>query len=146
MRPMRLQQLERRDCPFFMGVRDNSVYLPDGNDFGNAIPDFSADHASAGDQDVVVIGAAEGGGPRVRIFEGDQHTVIGDFFAYESTFRDGVLVAYENGVVVTGTNTGGGPVVAVWDKFGNQTARFFAYDPDFRGGVSVAIFEGKIFT
>lgn len=141
---MKLIELESRACPSFLGSRDGIVFMPDDSVLPVPFPDFPAAHATAGDENVIAVGAAEGGGPRVRVFE---HNVsIGDAFAYESTFRDGVKVAYEDGIVVTGTNPGGGPVVAVFDKNMNQLARFFAYDPAFRGGVSVAIKDDVIYT
>lgn len=140
---LRLEPLESRDCPSFLGSRNGWVLMPDDNDFV-PFPDFRADHATAGDQFTVVVGAASGGGPRVQVR--DEGKVTADFFAYEETFRGGVNVAYDRGVVVTSAAHGGGPVVAVFDIQGKELARFFAYDADFRGGVSVAIRNGTIYT
>lgn len=138
-----IEHLESRTVPSFLGSRNGYVLMPDNNDF---VPfdDFRAAHYTAGDQYTIVVGAAAGGGPRVQVRT--EGVVTADFFAYESTFRDGVNVAYDTGVVVTGAAPGGGPVVAVYDEFGVQRSRFFAYDPDFRGGVSVAVKGDTIYT
>lgn len=133
-------ELDNRLCPTF-GVRDGFVYMPNQHDF-EPFSDFHAAHAVAGDDRAIAVGAADGGAPRVQIRYDEN--VTADFYAYESTFRNGVNVAVGGGVVVTGAAPGGGPVIAVWDKGGNQISRFFAYDPDFRGGVSVAVRDGRI--
>jgi hypothetical protein len=93
----------------------------------------------------LVIGAGDGGGPRVRVLDPQTLTVTADFFAYEPSFRGGVYVGVGNfgGAVgrgiVTGSGPGGGPVVKVFNPV-TQTpsAAFYAYDPDARGGVLVA--------
>ena len=133
-----------------------------------AIGDVDAD----GRPDVIV-GSGDGGAPRVRVFDGRAFDpflastfvsrfnppVLADFFAYESSFRNGVNVAAGNvfGVafaeVVAGAGPGGGPRVRVFD--GQQitaaktaftgtapfdvVADFFAYDSSTRGGVRVAV-------
>lgn len=140
---LELLPLESRTVPSFFGSRNGYVLMPDSNDFV-PFPDFPAAHYTAGNQFTVVVGAAAGGGPRVQVRS--EGVVTADFFAYESTFRDGVNVAYAAGTVVTGAAPGGGPVVAVYDDFGVQRSRFFAYDPDFRGGVSVAVKGDVIYT
>jgi FG-GAP repeat len=128
--------------------------------------------AGAGNSELV-IGAGPGGGPRIRILDGATVTAQGrtftsdregdtvaNFFAFESSFRNGVSVAasptplggleFSNLVVAPGF--GGGPRVRVlsgaqiasrglqFTSFDpNQTiADFFAADPSFRSGLSVA--------
>jgi hypothetical protein len=92
------------------------------------------------------VGAAAGGGPRVRVFNSDG-SIQFDFFAMDGdeTFRGGVRVAVGDvngdGVddVIVGAGTGGGPRVEVYNgKTGQRIANFFAYEPSFRGGVHVA--------
>jgi hypothetical protein len=141
---LNLLLLESRIAPSGLFSRNGAVLAADDNDFV-PFPDFrTAAHATAGNQFTTVVGAGIGGGPRVQVRT--EGVVTADYFAYESTFRDGVLVAHQPGTVVTGTNPGGGPVVAVWDEFGVQRSRFFAEDPDFRGGISVAIADDIIYT
>ena len=127
--------------------------------------------AGAGNAELV-IGAGPGGGPRIRILSGTAVTqqgrtftsnregdTIANFFAFESTFRNGVSVSanptplggleFSNLVVAPGL--GGGPRVRVlsgaqiasrglqYTSFDpNQAiADFFAFDPAIRSGLSV---------
>jgi hypothetical protein len=127
--------------------------------------------AGAGNAELV-IGAGPGGGPRIRILNGlavsqqgrtftsnREGDTIANFFAFESTFRNGVSVSanptplggleFSNLVVAPGL--GGGPRVRVlsgaqiasrgllYTSFDpNQTiADFFAFDPSIRSGLSV---------
>ncbi len=103
--------------------------------------------------DDIVVGAGAGGGPRIAVFDGATQKSIADFFAYEDTFRGGVIVASGDvngdGVadVVAGTGIGGGPRVRVIDGLGlagNSPASlldFFAFESSARGGVNVAVGE-----
>ncbi len=104
----------------------------------------------------VIVGAGEGGGPRVTVVQPDTSgkgatTVVTDFFAYESAVRFGVRVAAGDleGIgrdyIVTSPGAGGGPRVNVFDA--NQTAfnanavplrSFFAAGDGDRSGVYVA--------
>jgi hypothetical protein len=116
----------------------------------------------------LIVGAGQGGGPRVRIFNGALLTsgfnpgapgsVIADFFAYEDSQRGGVFVAAGNfdgtlnSSVVVGAGPGGGPRVRIlsgqsittqgvlFTSFGptDRIADFFAYESTFRNGVTVA--------
>jgi hypothetical protein len=111
----------------------------------------------------VVVGAGPGGGPRVQVYNLAvnpnkflNQTVFADFFAYESTFRNGVRVAAGNtndlegtnkrDFLVTGAGPGGGPLVKVFDGRNlfnvsepPAVKAFFAYDSTARGGVNVAV-------
>jgi hypothetical protein len=105
-----------------------------------------ADVTGDGTPDAV---AAPGVGiaPTVNVVDGADGRVVRSFAAYEKSFTGGVLVAAAdmNGdgraEIVTGTDTGGGPRVRVFDGLTNAViADFLAIDdPDFRGGVRVAV-------
>lgn len=122
-------------------------------------------YVAAGDVDRdgaadVIVGAGEGGGSRVRVFDGRTGGVLADFFAFEETFRGGVRVAAGDvdgdgdgpAEVVVGAGPGGGPRVSVFGSISAPppgessdgsprpapVASFLAYDPAFRGGVYVA--------
>jgi hypothetical protein len=114
-----------------------------------AVGDFDGDGLAD-----IVTGADITGGARVRIFSGKSlmsgsgpQTIggsLGNFFAYEPSYRGGVRVGVGdvNGDgrpdLVLGAGTDGGPRVRVLDgKTGGTIANFFAYDPAFRGGIYV---------
>jgi hypothetical protein len=135
------------------------------------------------DRNDLIIGAGEGGGPRVMVYDGafvqnltapqplqpllGSTTPFLNFFAYESSFRNGVRVAAGDlgdesnnptrlsdsprDFIVTGAGFGGGPLVKVFDGIQAANAQalgignpapvrsFFAFDPATRGGVNVAV-------
>lgn len=108
------------------------VRVAQGDVNGDGIPD-------------IITATGQGGGPRVRVFDGSTGLIIRDFFAYESNFRGGVFVAAAdvNGDgkadIITGTEQGGGPRVTVFDAVTNDRIQdFFAFDSNQRGGVRVS--------
>ncbi len=114
----------------------------------------------------LVVSAGFLGGPRVALFDGASLTaggtpvkLVGDFFAFEDTLRNGSFVAAGDitgdgrADLIFGGGPGGGPRVRVFDgaallaagPFGRldaipaaQRANFFAGDSNLRGGVRVA--------
>jgi hypothetical protein len=105
-------------------------------------------------RDDLVVGADEGGGPRVRVFRSaDPSQVVADFWGIEDmNFRGGVRVAAGdlNGDgrddLVVSAGPGGGPRVSLYDGRGvavNQPAKFmgdfFAYSPTVNDGAYVAV-------
>jgi hypothetical protein len=117
-----------------------------------AVGDFNGDgHAD------IVTGAGLTGAPRVRVFSGQDLTMLADFFAYGPGFRGGVSVAAGdvNGDgaldVVAGPGFGEGNAILVIDgtKFHTTDGqgqiqesaiytRFLAVGPEFAGGIVVA--------
>ncbi|HZQ84625.1 MAG TPA: hypothetical protein VFA83_07295, partial [Acidimicrobiales bacterium] len=94
--------------------------------------------------DEIVTGAGAGGGPNVRVFDGDGSPLT-SFFAYDAGFHGGVTVAgadvTADGIdeIVTGPGPGGGPNVKALSADGRtQWLTFSAYADDFHGGVNVA--------
>jgi hypothetical protein len=95
----------------------------------------------------IITGTGDGGGPRVKVLDGATlgRTVLKDYFAYEDSFRGGVIVAAgdldgdHKADVITGTGVGGGPRVIAFSGADDHVLRnFFAYEDAFRGGVLVA--------
>lgn len=105
--------------------------------------DAEAGDVSGNGHKEIVIGAGNGGGPQLRIFD-DSGGLVGQFFAYDKNFRGGVYVALGdiNGdkvkEIITSPGRGGGPHILVYNDHGEIKGNFMAYDPAYRGGVKVA--------
>jgi hypothetical protein len=94
----------------------------------------------------IIAAAGAGGGPEVRIFNGDGLTILRSFYAYAVDFSGGVSVATidlnNDGIldIVTGAGAGGAPHVKVFDGSTNEIlSQWFAYPISFTGGVFVAV-------
>ena len=108
----------------------------------------------------LIVAAGFGGGPRVTVWDGKSLLAgaprqLANFFAFESSLRNGVYVAAGNfagndGLADhdVGAGPGGGPRVSIFSGalLGQGTpqraADFFSGDPADRGGVSVATKPG----
>jgi hypothetical protein len=98
--------------------------------------------------DDIVIGAGEGGGPRVLILNAANLSVIADVFVFEQTFRGGARVATGDvngdGItdLITSAAEGGGPRVRVINGAAFplvvSIADFFAFEPTLRNGAYVS--------
>ncbi|OWK39106.1 beta strand repeat-containing protein [Fimbriiglobus ruber] len=136
------------------------------NFFGIDDPNFrggaraTVDGADGSGSTDLVVSAGVGGGPRISVYDGAAllqgqlvHPVA-DFFAFESTLRNGAYVASGdvNGDgtddLILGAGPGGAPRVLILDgttlasqgptaALADPIANFFAGDPDNRGGVRV---------
>lgn len=110
------------------------VHAALGDVTGDGVPDL-------------VLSSGRGGGPRVRVIDGQSGQTLRDFFVYEPQFTGGIYVALGdvNGDgrddIITGTGSGGGPRVRVLDGASlgaTVLTEFMAYEDSFRGGVLVA--------
>ena len=136
--------------------------------FGIEDPNFRGGaRVAAGDVDgdfvpELIVGAGFGGGPRVAVFDGSSvldspgapGRLIGDFFAFEPTLRNGAYVAAGDvsgdgfADLVFGGGPNGGPRILGLDgskliQSGGtnktQLVNTFAFDPTLRGGVRPTI-------
>jgi hypothetical protein len=94
----------------------------------------------------VVTAPGPGGEPLVRVFDGQDFSLVSQFFAYDQRMPSGVWVALADitgagrADVVTGAGDGGGPHVRVFDGMnGRVKAQFFAYDERIPCGARVAV-------
>jgi hypothetical protein len=91
----------------------------------------------------IITGTGVGGGPRIVVINGADFSVLSDFFAYESSFRGGVMVAAGDldgdGVdeIIAGSGVGGGPVIKTFNAQGQQLSAFLSFDESLRFGVNV---------
>lgn len=92
----------------------------------------------------LIAGSGAGAEPTVRVFDGATGAVVHEFLAYPAVFRGGVFVAAGDlnadgrADVITGPDTGGGPLVRAFNgATAAQMREFWAYDQAFLGGVRV---------
>ncbi len=122
---------------------EESRFFAFSPDFDGSINMVVADLSGDGTEELIV-GAGEGGGPHVRIFD-NKGNLKGQFFAYDNNFRGGVNVAIGDidgdgkNEIITSPGPGGGPHIRIFDNKGNLKGQFFAYDHKFSGGVSLAV-------
>ncbi len=90
----------------------------------------------------VIVGAGQGCGPQVRVFD-DEGTLVTQFFAYDKAFRGGVDVAAadtdSDGIaeIITAPGAGTSPEVRVFNIRGDLLYAFPAYGTSMQHGVNV---------
>ena len=133
-------QAEVREIAPFEGTFTGGVFVSAGDITGDGVADY-------------VISPDEGGGPRVRLFNGGTGEQIADFFAIEDdNFRGGVRTALAdvNGDgtadLIVAAGFGGGPRIAIFDgaTLGSGSpvklvGDFFAFEESLRNGAFVAV-------
>ncbi len=85
----------------------------------------------------IVTGAASGGGPHVKAFDGRSGAEVASFYAFDAGYTGGVFVAAGGGRIAVGQATGGS-AVKVFNGTGTEVASFTAYE-GFTGGARVAL-------
>ncbi len=94
--------------------------------------------------DELIVTRGSGFEPFVGVYEPDGE-LVSEFLAYDQNYKNGVFVASGDldgdgdDEIVTGTDTGGGPQVQIFDGTGKKLGTFFAYNDQFRGGVRLSV-------
>jgi hypothetical protein len=127
------------------GFGELASFMAYNSGFAGGVTVAAGDFTGDGKADIVT-GAGAGGGPHVKVFDGQTLNVVRSYYAYAADFTGGVSVAVGdfdgNGAadIITGAGPGGGPQVKVFKGAdpSNLLASFYAYDSSFLGGVRVA--------
>ncbi|MBI4215212.1 MAG: S8 family serine peptidase [Parcubacteria group bacterium] len=96
--------------------------------------------------DEIITGAADGGGPHVRIFDLDGR-LVSQFFAYDKNTRKGLNIAAgdinKDGImeVITAPGAGLKGAIKIFDRRGTLIQEFYPFGADFDGGVSVTCLD-----
>ncbi|MBN9521577.1 FG-GAP repeat protein [bacterium] len=127
----------------FASGNERFRFAPFG-DFTGGVRVATADLTRDGVPDIVTV-PGPGGGPIVRVFDGNSGAMVRNIMALAPAFRGGLFVAAADfngdGVadVAVAPGAGGGPVVQVYDgATGGLVANFLALDETFRGGLRLA--------
>ncbi|QGJ70889.1 Hypothetical protein PBC10988_25880 [Planctomycetales bacterium 10988] len=99
--------------------------------------------------DDIITSADAGGGPHIKVFSGEDGSVLTEFYAYDPNFTGGVRVAAGdvdgNGTaeIITAPGAGGGPHIRVFEgttgmQMPGAATNFYAYAPNVLTGVYVA--------
>jgi protocatechuate 3,4-dioxygenase beta subunit len=113
--------------------------------FTGGVNTATADVTGDGVDDIVV-GAGQGGSPRVKVYDGTTGSVVRDFVAFTASFTGGVWVAAGDmnkdgkADIVVGAGEGGGSHIKIFDGgTGTETRGVFAFDQSIGGGARVAV-------
>src|SRR5687767_13400777 len=106
MKRLQVEQLEPRTVPSSVGGK----VTIDGNTF-TPFDNYTGPLNIANTEKHIIVGAGEGGGPRVVVINKENFQVVANFFAFEESFRGGVRVAGDDKVIYVAAGPGGGPVV-----------------------------------
>jgi cyclophilin family peptidyl-prolyl cis-trans isomerase len=103
-----------------------------------------ADATGDGQDDIIAV-PGPGGGPIIRVFDGQTGALVVNKQIFED-FTGGLYLAAGDGFalgyaqILVGAGQGGGPRVTLYDAVRDQVLlNYFAYDPNLRGGVTVAM-------
>lgn len=109
----------------------------------------AAGNITKGKQDEIIVGAGAGGGPQVRVFDGNGNWEGIQWFPFDQSFNGGVSVASGNlnknkkDEIIVGQASEGQAWVKVYkNKAQAVISEFKAYPNDFIGGVTLSV--GKV--
>jgi hypothetical protein len=91
----------------------------------------------------IIVAAANGGGPHIRVTNKNGKIINPGFFAYDELYRGGAYVCVgdvdgdQNDEIITGTGPGLDPLVRIYDKDG-VLENEFSMENSYRNGVNIA--------
>lgn len=109
--------------------------------------DLAAGDIDGDGQSEIVTGAGPGGGPHVRVFNG-QGRLISQFFAYENNFSGGLSIevadiygqeSRDKKEIVVAPGPGREPEVRIFDLAGKKLRGIMAYSEKFKNGVNLSV-------
>ena len=104
---------------------------------------FAAGDVNGDGTDEIVVGAAKGEEPKIKILD-TKGRLIKEFLAADKKFRGGLNISLadfnDNGLqdIVTAPASNGAPQIQIFDFRGNLKKRFLAAGASWRGGLNVA--------
>lgn len=105
--------------------------------------DSSIEQSRESKIDSFLVAPALGSGSQLRLFNANG-ALIGQFFAYEKSFRGGISFVAEDldsdGIreIITAPGSGREPEIKIFNSKGKLLYKFLAYSKNFQGGVNVA--------
>jgi hypothetical protein len=129
----------------FDGKTGNEVssFFAYGPSFAGGVRVAAGDVDGDGVADIIT-GAGPGGGPHVKVFDGNTGSEVRSIFAFDAGFQGGVNIAAGDvtgdGVedIVAGSGAAASHVKVFDGRTGSELRSFFASDAGFQGGVTVA--------
>jgi len=128
---------------------DGTFEIPNGSlayakNFQGGVHIVAADLDGDGKAEIITT-PGPGGGPHVRIFNGQFENQNKDFFAFANDMRDGIMPAVlrtpEGPVIAIAIESWSEPIVKIFQRQGNGYVpknEFLAFDRNWRSGVSIA--------
>jgi len=122
------------------GKKDNEFYAY-GASFKGGV-NFASGDIDGDGQDEIITAAGLGGGPHIRIFD-NKGKLVGQFFAFDSTFRGGVNLAIADinndgkDEIIVAQASNGNSEIKIFNGKGGFLGSFYAYDK-FKGGINIA--------
>ncbi|MDD4271945.1 MAG: S8 family serine peptidase [Patescibacteria group bacterium] len=123
------------------GNKDKEFYAY-GAGFKGGV-NFSSGDINHDGRSEIITAAGLGGGPQIRIFSAEGK-LLGQFFAFNKTFRGGVNIASADvnndgsDEIIVVQASAGDSEVKIFNGQGGFLSSFYAYDNKFRGGLNLA--------
>jgi hypothetical protein len=140
---LKVETLETRDTPSLLTGVGGRITIDNVKSL-TPFDDYAGPLYAAQTGEYLVIGAGEGGGPRVQIRD-NNFNVLADFFAFESSFRGGIRVEGDSERIYVGAGPGGGPILVEYEvKTFKEISREVVGDINVRTGVALDVLHERV--